>query len=123
MSQDGGVECVHGLTAAWCSDCSQEQGALPKRGTGSKRTIDPKMRDLLGAGVVVPGTELRGRHKGALHTATLQSDGTIYLDGRYFDSPTGAATYITGTSVNGWIWWRIGDDLLADLRSQLDTNR
>ena len=61
--------------------------------------------DWVTKGVRFPsGTEFRGAHKGRTHVAVVES-GALVLNGKRFDTPSSAANFITGTSVNGWIFW------------------
>ena len=63
--------------------------------------------DLIGAGLLEPGTTLYARQTYDYHPATVLSDGRIDLDGEIFESPSGAAKTITGSSVNGWWFWKL----------------
>jgi hypothetical protein len=71
----------------------------------------PKQRvslfDLIGAGLLEPGTTLYSRQAYDYRPATVLSDGRIDLDGEIFESPSGAARTITGSSVNGWWFWKL----------------
>jgi hypothetical protein len=71
----------------------------------------PKQRvnlsDLIGAGLLEPGTTLYARKAYDYHPATVLSDGRIDLDGEIFESPSGAAKSVTGSSVNGWWFWKL----------------
>lgn len=50
------------------------------------------------------GTEFRAQYKGATHTGQVV-DGALVVGGRQFDSPSAAAVSITGSAVNGWVFW------------------
>jgi hypothetical protein len=71
----------------------------------------PKQRvtlsDLISAGLLEPGTTLYARKAYDYHPATVLSDGRIDLDGEIFESPSGAAKRVTGSSVNGWWFWKL----------------
>lgn len=59
--------------------------------------------DLIGAGVLEPGTTVYARRKAQSdRTATVLPDGRIDVDGNVFDTPSGAARSISGKSENGW---------------------
>ena len=61
--------------------------------------------DWIAKGVRFPlGTEFRATHKGQTHLARVDS-GSLSLNGRRFESPSAAATAITGNPVNGWRFW------------------
>ena len=86
-------ECKHGLNIEWCDECqasNADHRALPARGARTKRTVDPKMRDLLASGLLSGGSRLHAHYKGRLFMARVEDDGSIFLDGHYFGSPTGA---------------------------------
>lgn len=55
--------------------------------------------------VVFPsGTEFRATHKGKAVLGRVEA-GALAVNGRRYESPSAAAVAITGTSVNGWIFW------------------
>jgi hypothetical protein len=51
------------------------------------------------------GTKLRARYKGGLYHASIVDGCWIDESGTEHSSPSAAATYITGTTVNGWRFW------------------
>ncbi|MCG7854114.1 MAG: DUF2924 domain-containing protein [Methanosarcinaceae archaeon] len=55
------------------------------------------------------GLKMRKRFKGRTLEATVEGNSILY-DGRRFNSPSGAAVYATGTSINGWRFWEYLDD-------------
>ena len=55
------------------------------------------------------GLKMRKRFKGRTLEATVEGNSILY-DGRKFNSPSGAAVYATGTSINGWRFWEYFDD-------------
>lgn len=81
--------------------------------------------DLVSGGVLSPGAYLRLRVSGAgtpAATAMITDVGTIaLLDGRTFQSPSSAATAVTGKQVNGWQAWVTEEDdaTLQQLRQAL----
>lgn len=55
--------------------------------------------------VVFPsGTEFRATHKGRVILGRVEV-GALAVNGKRYDSPSSAASDITKTSVNGWIFW------------------
>lgn len=79
-------------------------------GTAEER---PKQRvglaDLIGAGLLDPGTTVYARRKLQSHrTATILPDGRVDVDGEVFETPSGAARSISGHSENGW-WFFLLD--------------
>lgn len=81
-----------------------------------------RRKDWVVRGVRFPSeTAFRARHKGQVHTARVVN-GALVLNGKRFISPSEAATSITGSAVDGWLFWecmRPGDSswkLIDDLR-------
>jgi hypothetical protein len=78
----------------------------------------------IGSGVFLPdGTILKKRFKGNLYEFKVEN-GKIWVNGKGYTSASGAAVAVTGSSVNGWIFWKVKrpDDidfrLLDDLRKR-----
>jgi hypothetical protein len=58
-------------------------------------------------GVTLPsGTELRAEYKGKVYTAAIV-DGVWTQDGKIYGSPSAAAYAITGSGINGWVFWSV----------------
>lgn len=76
------------------------------------------LAQLLDAGVIRSGTELRGRLKGRSFSARVQDDGSIEVRGQgVFKSPSLAGNAVTGRNTNGWDFWKLPDGRrLGDLR-------
>jgi hypothetical protein len=75
--------------------------------TSDRRPVrSVELADLMAAGLLDEGVTLyaRGRRV-AGRTATVLSDGSLDVDGVRYQSPSGAARAVTGTSVNGWWFW------------------
>lgn len=111
---------------------SSSPGAPPDPLPSAASTVWPfglaGVQALLAAGELRPGDRLHWnqRHLRAHHTAVVQPDGTLVVQGRPCTSPSAAARYATGgTSVNGWNVWRCERDgrLLADKRARLRSCR
>lgn len=77
------------------------------------------LADLVAAGLLEPGTTMYAKRKAhADRTATILSDGRVDVDGRIFDTPSGAARFISGKSENGWVFFRLsqtGRRTLSDI--------
>jgi hypothetical protein len=58
--------------------------------------------DLIGAGLLEPGSTIYARKLHDHRPVTVLSDGRLDLDGKTFESPSGAARAIAGYKVNGW---------------------
>jgi hypothetical protein len=50
------------------------------------------------------GTEFRAHYKGETHLARVQI-GALVVYGQRYDTPSAAAMAITGSPVNGWMFW------------------
>ncbi len=52
--------------------------------------------------------------------AAVAQDGRVFVSGVPYDTPTGAARSLTGTEVNGWVFWAIAGTsrTLADVRNE-----
>jgi len=76
--------------------------------------------DLIGAGLLDPGTTLYPRRPEFAHrTATVLADGRLDVDGKVYDWPSGAARAITGKNVNGWWFFLVDPDSTRSLSSLL----
>jgi alkylated DNA nucleotide flippase Atl1 len=78
-----------------------------------------QVKHLLDAGLLDSGTVLTAR-AGAwqTRTAVVTADGLLEIDGKTFDSPSGAGRYVKGSVTNGWSFWRLDDARrLLDVRA------
>lgn len=86
----------------------------PGHKTGFGRSEgQPKRRvalaDLIGAGILNPGTVLYARPKTLNgRAAIVLPDGRIDIDGSLFDSPSGAARSLSNRNANGWWFFNVG---------------
>jgi len=72
----------------------------------NKQILSEDKKPWIYKGVSFPhGTEFRGTYKGEPYSGKV-IDGGLVVDGQRFNSPSAAAVHITGTSVNGWIFWQ-----------------
>ena len=81
------------------------------------------IRDLVKAEILRPGDVLIGaRLPNRKFRARITQDAQIEFDGVLHETPSGAGRSAKGRNVNGWAFWRVGDEtgpLLRDLRAQL----
>jgi hypothetical protein len=96
-----------------------------KSGFGKSVTRQPKRRigleDLIGAGLLEPGTTLYVRRKAlSQKTAVLLPDGRIDVDGQVFQTPSGAAKSMYGHSANGWWFFGVGAGVKRPLGDLLE---
>jgi alkylated DNA nucleotide flippase Atl1 len=78
-----------------------------------------EVKHLVAAGLLAPGTRLLPRpgRWGALE-AVVMPDGTLEVDGKTFQTPSGAGSHLRGGATNGWAFWRLEDGRkLADVRA------
>lgn len=80
-----------------------------------------QVKHLVDAGLLVPGSTLESRTgQWGSRQATVRIDGLLEVDGKTFDSPSGAGKYVKGQTTNGWHFWRLPDGRkLMDVRSAL----
>ena len=94
---------------------------------GSSDATGVTIRDLLRAGLLQAGQPLVGavqkyRKDHVNSQATVLADGLIEVDGRTYETPSGAGKAAAKRVVNGWSFWRLGDHQgmrLSELRAQL----
>lgn len=84
--------------------------------TEAKYLRERTLSDLLADGLIKPNARLSASYKGQTFIATVTKDGKVRLEDGYEGSPSGAASHCTGTSVNGWQFWRIGHERLGSKR-------
>lgn len=82
------------------------------------------MNGLFWKGILLPnGLQLRKKSKNKTYIAIIKNN-RIYCNDREFFSPSAAATYAFGTTVNGWLFWEYYDEeeknwnLLDNLRNK-----
>jgi alkylated DNA nucleotide flippase Atl1 len=105
-------------------DALLETWPVPAGHVGS--VVDPheksagwiQIKHLVDAGLLEPGTVLSPR-PGAwqARTALIRADGLLEVDGKTFDSPSGAGRFVKNAATNGWSFWRLADgSRLLDVR-------
>jgi len=105
-------------------------GLPPSAGLDPSREAPSEGRSWTGEGVTLPhGSKLRMRYNGRTHEGQIV-DGKWIIEGKSFDSPSGAASGIAFTKrgertrLDGWIYWeaqRAGDTewtRIAELRPE-----
>ncbi len=111
----------------------------PKRKTGearprkkTKAKYDANLKDVIGAGLLMPPLTLFRKYRGTKLEAILLVDGRVEFSGAAYDSCSTAAETargsITGRKMhtNGWVFWQyVGSDgrvyLLSEARAQFLT--
>jgi hypothetical protein len=101
---------------------------LEPKETNISRSLSNDGLDI-GDGVFLPnGTSLRKRYRGTLYEVSVEN-GKILYKGKGYTSASGAAVAVTGSSVNGWIFWesKRPDDidyrLLNDIRHSVPSRQ
>ena len=91
-------------------------GGIRDTQTASKATVT--LKQLVGAGLLAPGTILRSRPGNWKdREAVVMDDATLALDGRNFTTPSGAGHHVRQGATNGWYFWILPDGRrLSDLR-------
>lgn len=91
--------------------------------TGAADSSGFAIRDLIKAELLTPGVELFGGVPKYAHARSrVLEDGQLEVDGRIYDTPSGAGKAVIGRTVNGWYLWRVGSadgPRLSELREQL----
>lgn len=73
---------------------------------------------LVAKGLLPVGTELRPRNGGP-ERAIVLADGRLEMDGKVYDSPSGAGQFVRGGATNGWVFWTLPDGRrLGSLREE-----
>ena len=101
-------EAISALIRTW--PAPEGHDVVPAARTSGSDTRYVPFRELVAAGIIPPGTELFGRGDSSVR-ATVTPEGNIAVNGRIWDSPSGAAKAILGHSSNGWSYWRTRDGL------------
>jgi alkylated DNA nucleotide flippase Atl1 len=79
-----------------------------------------QVKHLVEAGLLIPGTTLTSRPGtwGTGTTAVVRPDGLLEVDGKTFDTPSGAGRYVKDAATNGWGFWSLPDGRkLKDVRA------
>jgi len=107
-------------TYSTLSSISEQQSI----GNNNQTIPNDTMNGLFWKGILLPnGLQLRKVSKNIIYTAIIKNN-RIYCNDREFFSPSAAATYTFGTTVNGWLFWEYFDEdemtwnLLDNLRNK-----
>lgn len=78
-----------------------------------------QVKHLVDAGLLAPGTALTSRTgTWGTGTAVVRPDGLLEVDGKTFESPSGAGRHVKGSVTNGWSFWSLPDGRkLLDVRA------
>ena len=90
-------------------------------GTRAQRQPDVTLGQMMEAGLVPAGTRIFSTSKKWPGEGRIRGDGRIEVAGGVFNAPSTAGSAITGTDVNGWIFWAVGSptgDTLETLRDR-----
>jgi hypothetical protein len=96
-----------------------------KRKQGKRVTL----QDLVDAKLVNPGQKIFSNYKGKRYEAEITATGKLRLlhDNTTSNSLSEAASHVTDTAINGWIWWHTLKDgqecLMDDLRKKLPNDK
>jgi hypothetical protein len=72
-----------------------------------KKPSSSKPRSPALAGLLSAASELRATYKKQQYVAALDDHGRILLDGKMFNSPSAAGSYIrSGKAIDGWVFWK-----------------
>jgi Restriction Enzyme Adenine Methylase Associated len=95
----------------------------PKGGRMARERRTLSIKDLMDAGFMQVGQELRFRRRDDLK-ARITSQGLVLFRGVEYRTPSGAAKAVGDTTLNGWMAWQAKSEdadwvVLADIRKQL----
>jgi hypothetical protein len=95
-------------------DQAEDTPMLPRNDTppSSEETKGPERvqpKELIDAGILKAGQELRKKYKGDALKAELLKSGGIQFNGALYSSPSGAAKAATGNPTDGWHFWQYQD--------------
>lgn len=114
-------------------DVLLETWPVPLGHTGA--VVDPQnkvqsdwiqLKHLVEAGLLPAGTVLKPGPDGPWkqREAVVLPNGFLSIDGKTFDSPSGAGKYVKGGVTNGWYFWRLSDGRkLLDVRAAFTGTR
>lgn len=103
------------IISIWPVPPNHRSGYQPDRPRARKKV---RLADLINGGVLTPGTLLFPRRKKFIdRLATLLPDGSVEVDGVLFESPSKAATDITGKATNGWWFFLVDQATRRSLRN------
>jgi hypothetical protein len=113
------TEMVDQILALWPVPAGHV-GLAGGKSTAAPTVIEVDVAQLVASGWLDAGANLR-----ALPTAftsvyaVVAQDGRLYVGDNSHDTPSGAARSVTGTQVNGWVFWELAGTAktLADVRS------
>jgi Restriction Enzyme Adenine Methylase Associated len=99
-----------------------KQGKPPR--SGSPKHYTETLKDLLDAGLLAAGVELRPARKSVDAVAVVEADGQLRIGSESYETPSGAAKAAAGTvSEPGWNFWTVSEGgtiiSLFELRQRL----
>jgi len=111
---------IDDILAIW----SAPQGHSNSGRHSGSPTSDTTLRDLLVAGLASVGDILVSSRAGceSARAVIANEDGLLNVEGRLYETPSGAARAATKRTHNGWSFWRLGSTTgprLKDLRRRL----
>ena len=93
-------ELTEVVLTIWYAPLGHKSGFAEDKATTRRR---PDLVDLIGAGLIAPGSTLYARKKKfAGRTAQVLQDGQVDVDGKVYGSLSAAATAIASKGSNGW---------------------
>lgn len=99
---------IEALLATW--QAPEGHNPEPVKRIEQMQSLSANLRSLVAAGLLAPGTILTGVDgQGTKHQAVITPEGALELGGVIYEYPSGAGKAASGTSVNGWYFWRLPD--------------
>ncbi len=80
----------------------------------TKKTLT--IAHLIQANIIRSGDKFIAKYKNKSHSATVTQDGTLEINGKEYQTPSGAGDRITGYACDGWFFWKYKDPVSGQLK-------
>lgn len=116
------TELVQVLLSVWPVPAGH-RGEVVDPSNKAQEGVD--LKQLIAAGMLVPGIMLRARHRDHHGVqAELLPNGSLQVNGKVFETPSGAGRHLRRRETNGWQFWEVPDGRrLSDVRAEYVARR
>lgn len=108
------IQAIDTILAIWPAPAGHKV-SIGREQASSRVTVE--ISDMVGAGYLAPGQTLYshpGKYGG--HTGRILSDGRIEVAGQLFDTPSGAGSFVSKRSTDGWGFWHVDPQGMRPIR-------
>jgi hypothetical protein len=108
-------QIISAILAIWAVPAGHKSQGMHATNSSSDQKVN--ILDLINSGMLKPGSLLypKGKkYKG--QTATVLSNGMLEVDGIQYKSPSGAASSLTNSSVNGLMFWLVDEKTKVSIK-------